>query len=238
VRYGSKESCTINSNKKEEETMSKGNFEVALPRPYLVGDILAKVYEIGGASPTNIVRVDQDWGVKVHWDLKGSLAPFICGEWCLHLRLESLGPGPEIVFNAKRRIPLNPCGRGRYDFDFRVRRGKIRADHCSIPYKPVVTITYYTACHKPGPIAGFVELPIMQFYDPGRGPIYGGNGRHATEVGEEEESELETVEMFEPEGVDTFEAEAVEMLETDDDGEEFEYEATGELEVESEKELG
>jgi hypothetical protein len=62
--------------------------------------------------------------------------------------------------------------------------------------------------------------------------------RHATEVGEEEESELETVEMFEPEGVDTFEAEAVEMLEADDDGEEFEYEATGELEVESEKELG
>ena len=215
--------------------MSKGNFEVALPKPHLEGDIYANVYEIGGASPTAIVRVDQDWGVKVRWDLKGSLAPFICGEWCLHLRLESMGPGPELIFNVPRRIPLNPCGRGTYNFDFRVKRGKIRADHCSIPYKPVVTITYYTACHKPGPIAGFVELPIMQFYDPGRGPIYGGNGRHATEVGEE--AEREEVEMFEPNGVETFEAEALVMLETEEAGEEFEYEAAGKLEVESEKEL-
>jgi len=217
--------------------MSKGSFEVALPRPYLVGDIFAKVYEIGGASPTNIVRVDQDWGVKVHWDLKGSLAPFICGEWCLHLRLESLGPGPEIMFSAKRRIPLNPCGRGRYDFDLRVKRGKIRGDHCSIPYKPVVTITYYTACHKPGPIAGFVELPIMQFYDPGRGPIYGGNGKHATVVGEEGESEFEAVEMSELEKVENFEADLIEILETEDEGEELEFNATGDLKVESEKEL-
>jgi len=217
--------------------MSKGNFEVSLAKPHLVGDIFARVYEIGGASPTTIVRKDQDWGVKVRWDLRGSLAPFICGEWCLHLRLESMGPGPELTFNVPRRIPLNPCGKGVYYFDFRIKRGKIRTDHCSIPYKPVVTITYHTACHKPGPIAGFVELPIMQFYDPGRTPVYGGNGRHATEIGEEVESELETVEMFEPEGVEMFEAELVEMSETDEEGEEVELEATKELDVELEEGL-
>jgi hypothetical protein len=218
-----------------ENNMSKGNFEVSLPKPHLRGDIYAEVYELGGARPTNIVRVDQDWGVRVRWDLKGSLAPFICGEWCLHLRLESLGPGPEIIFKAPRRLPLKPCGKGTYYFDFRVRRGKIRADHCSIPYKPVVTITYYTVCHKPGPIAGFVELPIMQFYDPGRGLVYGGNGKHA--AGADEESEQEVVEMFEVEGVETFEAEAVEMLESEHEGEELEFEAAEDLEIEAEQEL-
>lgn len=215
--------------------MSKGKLEVAVSKPYLFGDLYAHVYEIGGARPTAIVRVDQDWGVKIRWDLKGSLAHLICGEWCLHLRLESLGPGREIIFNVPRRIPLNPCGRGTYCVDFRVRRGRIKAKHCSIPYKPVVTVTYYNACHKPGPIAGFVELPIMQFYDPGREPIYGGNGRHAAEP--EEEVEQETGELYEPEGVEIFEAEALEMLETDDDGEEVEFEASEELEDESEKEL-
>lgn len=215
--------------------MSKGNFEVALPKPYLVGDIYAKVYEKGGVSPTTIVGVNQDWGVKVRWDLKGSLAPYICGEWCLHLRLESLGPGRELLFNAPRKIPLNPCGKGTYYFDFRIKRGTIKSHHCSIPYKPVVTITYHTVCHKPGPIAGFVELPIMQFYDPGNGPVYGGNGKHAIVAGGEEEFELEKFEMFELEGVDLFEADAVELIETEDEVEEFELEAIEELNVESEE---
>jgi len=187
--------------------MSKGNFEVALPKPYLTGDIYADIYEIGGANPTAIVRMDQDWGVNIHWDLKGSLAPFMCGEWCLHLRLESMGPGREIVLDAPKRIPLNPCGEGSYEFDFRVGRGKIKAEHCSIPYKPVVTITYYTACHTPGPIAGFVELPIMQFYDPGKGRVYGGNGKHAVEANDESGHGM------------------IEMIEAEDEGDEVKLEA-------------
>jgi hypothetical protein len=217
--------------------MSKGNFEVALPKPHLVGDIFASVYEVGGANPTTIISVDQDWGVRIRWDLKGSLAPFICGEWCLHLRLESMGPGRELLFSLPRRIPLNPCGRGSYYVDFRIKRGMIKPHHCSIPYKPVVTLTYYTVCHKPGPIAGFVELPIIQFYDPGRGPVYGGNGRHAAEVGEEGESEPETAEMFELEEAEMFETEAVETSETEGEREEFEHEAATGLGVGSKKEL-
>jgi len=179
--------------------MSKGNFEVALPKPYLTGDIRADVYEIGGAYPTAIVRTDQDWGVKIRWDLKGSMAPFICGEWCVHLRLESLGTGPEITLGTSKRIPLDPCGKGEYKLDFRVKRGKIEGKHCSIPYKPVVTLTYYTACNKPGPIAGFVELPILLFYEVDKEPIYrgNGNGRHETEV--EVETEFDASEPFEVE---------------------------------------
>jgi len=152
--------------------MSKGNFEVALPELYLGGEIYAEVYEVGGASPTAIIRTDQEWGVKMHWDLKGSLTEYICGEWCVHLFLESMGPGPELKLDARREIPLNPCGDGEYYYDFRVKPGVVTGKHCSTPYKVVVTVTYLTACHKPGPIAGFVEGPIVQFYEPDGKPEY------------------------------------------------------------------
>src|ERR1044071_6305926 len=82
---------------KLEDIMSKGQFEVSLPVPFLKGDIQADVYEVGGASPVSIIRSDQDWGVKVRWQLEGSLLPFICGKWCIHLRLESLGTGRELT---------------------------------------------------------------------------------------------------------------------------------------------
>ena len=141
-----------------------GNLEVSLPEPYLGGSISAEVYEVKGVTPATIIRTDQEWGVKIRWQLEGSLAEFICGTWCVHLRMESMGTGEEILFNASQEIPLNPCGDGEYFYDFRVQPGKIKDEHCSIPYKPVVTVSYRTACHRPGPMAGFVELPLVQFY--------------------------------------------------------------------------
>jgi len=88
--------------------MSKGFLEISLPEPYLDGDISAEVFELKGAEPNAIIRTDQEWGIKVRWTLKGSLAEFICGEWCLHLRLESVGPGPDLKFDSSKRMLLEP----------------------------------------------------------------------------------------------------------------------------------
>ena len=145
--------------------MTKGSFEVSLPTPYLTGEIYADIYEVGGADPTNIIRADQDWGVKIHWDLKGSLARFICGEWCIHLYLESMGPAPELKLDAPRYVKLDPCGDGEYNLDFRVKAGTVNAEHCGNPYKVVAAVTYHDECDRPGPIAGFVEGPLVQFYE-------------------------------------------------------------------------
>ena len=156
--------------------MSKGTFEVSLPAPNLSGEIYAEVYEEGGVKPTTIIRTDQEWGVKVHWDFKGYLTPFICGEWCVHLCLESIGPGPELKLDHPH-IPLNPCGNGEYYADFEVEPGIVTGEDCSTPYKLVVTVTYLNACDKPGPIAGFVEGPILQFYEPDGKPEYEGEAK-------------------------------------------------------------
>ena len=88
--------------------MSKGFLEISLPEPYLDGDISAEVFEVKGTKSTAIIRTDQEWGIKVRWTLEGSLEEFICGEWCLHLRMESMRPGPELKFDASKRIPLEP----------------------------------------------------------------------------------------------------------------------------------
>jgi hypothetical protein len=177
--------------------MSKGQFEVSLPVPFLKGDIQAEVYEVGGASPVSIIRSDQDWGVKVRWQLEGSLLPFICGKWCIHLRLESLGTGRELTLEAPKLIRLDPCGKGDYYLDFRVKRGIIKPEHCSTPYKPIVTVTYYTECYAPGPFAGYVELPILQFYDANGVYRGNGNGHHAVEAQEEVQEEVQEAVLVE-----------------------------------------
>ncbi|MDX2039654.1 MAG: hypothetical protein SF097_00310 [Acidobacteriota bacterium] len=145
--------------------MAKGTFEVSLTNPALSGTIEADVYEQGGVAPTTIIDYDQEWGVKIKWQLSGSLVPFICGSWCVSLYFESMGAGPEFDLHRTHTLELNPCGSGKYDYDFRVPRGTIRKEHCGRPYKVVAAVTFVTKCGKPGPMAGYVEGPMIQFYE-------------------------------------------------------------------------
>lgn len=151
--------------------MTTGYFEVSGDPTLLGGSIKADVYEVGGAAPTNIIRIDQDWRVSIDWELNGSLKSMICGTWCLHLHLESIGRGSELDLPdpaGEIEVPLDPCGYGKYHYDFVVRAGTVKPEHCSTPFKLVTTVVYKNACDRPGPMAGFVEGGILQFYDPGQ----------------------------------------------------------------------
>ena len=161
-----------------------GKLEASLEEPFLSGDVSATVYEKGGVRPTTIIRTDQEWGVKVDWFIEGTLTEYICGYWCVRVSLESIGEGPERSWEYKN-IRLDPCGDGKYYHDFKFDPGVITADYCSTPYKLVVTVTYLTECYKPGPIAGIVELPIVQFYHAEGLPTHRTNGQHALEAVEE-----------------------------------------------------
>jgi len=158
--------------------MKKGDFEVSLSNPALAGGIEAEVYEVGGVAPSSIIRADQDWGVKIKWFLEGTLVPFICGSWCITLYFESMGSpdGPdynedEFDLHSKYEIKLDPCitpddcGRYWYCYDFKVPKGTVKPGHCGRPYLLVTAITYKTMCDRPGPMAGFVQGPMIQFYE-------------------------------------------------------------------------
>ena len=109
--------------------MTKGSFEVSGDPNLLSGYISADVYEVGGVAPTNIIRLDQDWRVHLDWALEGSLKSMICGTWCIHLHLESIGKGPELDLpdpGPEIQVPLNPCGNGHYTYDFVVKSGTVK----------------------------------------------------------------------------------------------------------------
>lgn len=149
--------------------MAKGIFETPTDlAPGLSGKIEAELYEVGGPTPTTIIRTSENWYVDINWSLYGMIVPMICGKWCIHLHMESIGQGPELTlsdYNGPAYLLLEPCGDGKYSYRLDVKKGTIKPEHCSTPYKLVVAVTYLNYCGKPGPIAGFVELPVVQFYD-------------------------------------------------------------------------
>jgi hypothetical protein len=142
--------------------------------PPIKGEIFASVWEVQEGelvSSNHIIRTDMDWIVRARWSIAGALASCICGDWCLHLYMESIGRGPEFHYpeDEDLHLKLDPCqdtenGKYWYQQDIRVPAGTIREEHCSVPYKPVVALTYRDYCERPGPMAGFVELPTIQFY--------------------------------------------------------------------------
>ncbi|MCG3160713.1 MAG: hypothetical protein JMDDDDMK_01782 [Acidobacteria bacterium] len=150
--------------------MASGEFEVSGgPAPNLLhGHIEATVMEHGGTTPTTIIRADQAWAVDLHWDLHGALVPMISGMWVVHIYLESIGPGAELKLPdpaPEIKIPVNQIS-GHYAHHFHVPAGRVPATHGSTPYKLVAAITYETQYGTPGPMAGYVEGPILQFYNP------------------------------------------------------------------------
>lgn len=152
------------------EATFHGRFETSGPliTPYLEGDIYSYVTEVDGVEPVTIIRADQDWKVHVKWVLRGKLTEFVCGKWCVNAHIESIGPGPELRLPASGlEIDLDPCpGDNEYTVWLDIPAGTIKPEDCSTPFKLVTTVTYLTPKHQPGPMAGFVEGPILQFYQP------------------------------------------------------------------------
>jgi hypothetical protein len=131
----------------------------------LSGNISAFVTEVGGVSPIGILEADKDFDVHINWSLSGLGTPFIAGNWHVHVFLESIGNAPELNLpTVPVIIPLAPApGVNAYNTVVRVPANTI-VPVDSVPYKLVVTVTYSTVLNRPGPMAGFVEGPMLQFY--------------------------------------------------------------------------
>ena len=145
-------------------------FEINRPlNAGLSGDITGYVSEVDSVDPVTIIDVNKDFKVHINWALEGAFTPFICGSWCVNVFLESIGDGPELNLPAAPvDVPLNPePGRNEYSAWQLIPARTIKPEHCSVPYKLVSTVTYRTVKGRPGPMAGFVEGPILQFYDSG-----------------------------------------------------------------------
>lgn len=141
--------------------MSK-QFEVSGGPNFLGGDLYhANIHEVTSPTmPTNIIRTDQDWFVHLQWRLTGSLVPLIGGTWLIQTYLESIGPGPEFEVNAPgMSLAVNPNS-PNYDVKFHVQAGAVPEGS----YQMVTTIKFRDQTGRPGPLTGFYEEPIVEFY--------------------------------------------------------------------------
>jgi hypothetical protein len=155
-----------------------GEFEVE-GTTGLKGTIGAAVGEVG-EPPSHILDINDDWYVDVDWTLKGPLQRFICGSFEVDVYLESIGKGPEFELPDVEGIAINKTG--DYSAHIDVPAGVIKThvetwweeykEHhkgvgepeTDIVYKMVCTVTFRDQYGQPGPIAGFVEMPMMQWY--------------------------------------------------------------------------
>jgi hypothetical protein len=145
-----------------------------LGTPLLTGTISAPaVTEVGGVTPNNIIRTDQDWQIKIDWSLQGSLlgTPFFSfrGEWVVRVYLESMGPSNEYeipIGGSGAHVSVatfTPDGPSKRDYTTTINIAPNAVDPGI--YKMVVAVTYESSPGVPGPIAGFHEGGMLQLYE-------------------------------------------------------------------------
>lgn len=140
-----------------------------LPVGFAVSDFEAVVLD-SGQAPTHVIRANNAWSIKVDWKTSGALSAFLVGNWHVHAYLESIGPGQELRLGGNL-IRLTP-GPGTISYSSTINVAPntvvVQGGHPneSVPMKLVVTVTYDWADNVPGPMAGYIEGPVIQFFNP------------------------------------------------------------------------
>jgi len=143
--------------------MATGEMEIEFPG-YIGSYTMTAVASEPGEPPTRIFDIHDDVVVAVDWTIPEYLNRIICGTYDCDLYLESMGKGKEFEIEG----PVVPCDQATntYHASILIPHDSIvpAQDETDIVYKMTVSITYKNNLGKPGPIAGFVELPMVQFY--------------------------------------------------------------------------
>jgi len=149
--------------------MYTGEFEVE-GIAGLTGTIAVGVHE-AGEPEARIFDVRDQLLIDVDWSLTGPLQRMVCGTFGIDVYMESIGKGREFELADVDNIQVQPTGSGQYHQTITVPAGTIKTHvekdgdvETDIVYKMVVTVTYRDPGGRPGPIAGFCELPMFQFY--------------------------------------------------------------------------
>lgn len=136
------------------------------PQPAGVfGDIDAcQVIENTGGAPSLIIRTDSAWRVRLQFHINGPLALGLAGQWEVRSFVESIGNGFEGQVGSVI-VPLGagvfvPADRKNYTAEVAVPAGTVPAG----AYKLVTTVTYRQPDGTLGPLAGYCEERMLQFF--------------------------------------------------------------------------
>lgn len=133
----------------------------SLPPHFMFKEGFIDIFEVKGNLPTQIIRTDQAWGVKFHWAIVGDLCCMVQGYWNLAVYLEQMGGGE---FNLPHNtMPLDFLPKPHvYDPKPMIwNAGEVPVGI----YRIVATLTVTAEDGvTPGPFAGYVEGPMLQFF--------------------------------------------------------------------------
>jgi plastocyanin len=149
------------------------DFEITPIDCRLWGSIKSSVYEKdypqGEHDSKTIIACDEEWYVKIEWDLWGGFLHHLCGYFCVCVFLESIGPGDDYKICCKEWIPMDPCGTGHYEVICKIDPCSVNCGDCGQLYEVGVTLTSFDSCKKPGHIAAYCKGPTLMFYERGDG---------------------------------------------------------------------
>jgi hypothetical protein len=139
-------------------------FEEHLPHFEVTGSCELSEGTPPGGPPTKIIRTDQPWSIKFDWKTTGALNYVMSGTWLLRLYLEQMGGKeielPEPIRSKAERFMSEPCP---YTCSIQVPAGCVPEG----VYMLVAAVTMVGPTKKPGPIAGFAEFGVVQFFEGG-----------------------------------------------------------------------
>jgi hypothetical protein len=117
-----------------------------------------------GAAPSNIIRTNQSWSVKFDWTTSGPLNYLMNGKWIMKVYLEKMGAGEvDLPASLSSKTAAFVSAPNSYSNTITVPAGNVPEGL----YKIAVSLTMVGPTGTPGPIAGFAEGELVQFYDGG-----------------------------------------------------------------------
>ena len=111
---------------------------------------------------TSIVRTVEAWSVKFDWTTTGFLNFLMAGNWNLQVLLEQMGPG-EFTLPGGTAIEPFVSAPNAYSKTINFVAGLVPPGL----YRVSVIITMKGPSNHPGPITGYADLGLLEFYDAG-----------------------------------------------------------------------
>jgi hypothetical protein len=150
--------------------MPRLDFEEVLPRFSINGSVQLVEGPSTAEWPedrleTDLIQLDQPWTVWFRFRTRGDLCEVLCGRWKCCVILEEMGAGESSLPNPCAEIEFNG-GPDFYVTSVQVPPRSIREG----VYRVIATLRLYGPSRhgrsgRPGPVAAFVDLGLVQFYE-------------------------------------------------------------------------
>ncbi len=113
---------------------------------------------------TSIIRTIDAWSVQFNWTTTGPLNFLMSGNWHLQVLLEQIGPG-EFALPGGTAIEPFVAAPNAYSKAINFAAGSVPVGLYQVAV--IITMKGPAPANHPGPITGYAELGLLEFYDAG-----------------------------------------------------------------------